>query len=489
MDLIREMAHVIEKDRPKSFSLLIPKDSKLRKLYQLALNPKLSEADISTRIYKSKPGDKRFLMLKGNLINKLSELILIGQHSDVNKNNYIKVQFECDKQLTIARKLLFVNVYHNAEKIVKKTLKVAIRYHLTSIEAECYTLMRKINYLKGFKDETEQFHQLSVDKLKLTSKINEARGMTEVFLAEVKFLRSQSKAIAKKCSQYILSLIAYDAESPFIALAILRIRLIKSHQENDLEAWNQTLEELHEFIRNYPHLLTEHLLLEYQISIVKYNLAISDFKTAKKSINALQKFTSFEAFNHFEVLAESFLLHCRQGNLKQANKILNEVFESLQFDMLDSMDKAAWVIRASYLFLAVKYSEQDIDIKWFSDRELTSFFNTCKPITKDKAGYNLQFVIIRILLLHSKESIDYASEHNSLKVYHSRYLKRNLPVRSSVFYNILTKLIKANFKRKSYDDLTKELKKKLKEHPSYIEHCELFQYEELWEVIGKTLRK
>ena len=36
MDLIREMAMVIEQDRPKSFNLLIPKGSKLKRLYSLA---------------------------------------------------------------------------------------------------------------------------------------------------------------------------------------------------------------------------------------------------------------------------------------------------------------------------------------------------------------------------------------------------------------------------------------------------------------------
>lgn len=489
MDLIREMAHVIEQDRPKSFHLLIPKDSKLKKLYELALNSQLSEKDISNKIYKSKPGDKRFLMLKGSLINKLSELILIGEHSDINKNNYIKIQFECEKQLTIAKKLLFVNVYHNAEKIVKKILKKATRYHLIEVEVECYILMRKINYLKGFPDTTEEFNTLASKAMFVNSKVNDAKGITELFLSEIKFLRAQSKKVAEKCGKYVFPLVANDKESPFIELAVLRIRLIKAHQENDIQEWSQTISEIHGFLKAYPYLLTEHLALELNVSEAKYHLAVCDYKKANKTITSLLKFTSFESFNQYEVLAEQFLFHCQQEQLKKAVKLIEYVFESFQFQMLDDMDKAAWNIRAAYLRIAIDTHKPSIDFDLFLNKKLTSFFNACKPISKDKAGYQLQFIIARLLLLHSKDSIDYESEHNSLKVYHTRHLKGNLPVRSAIFYTHLTKLTKGRFSKKAYVDLTQSFTSELQKHPTYIEHNEVFKYEYLWEAIGMTVRK
>ncbi|MEQ9466492.1 MAG: hypothetical protein RLN88_03720 [Ekhidna sp.] len=489
MDLIREMAHVIEQDRPKSFGLLIPKDSKLKKLYDLALNPLLSERDIEYKIYKSKTGDKRFLMLKGNLINKLSELILIGEHSDINKHNYIKVQFECEKQLTIAKKLLFVNVYHNAEKIIKKVIKQAIRHHLANVEAESYQLMRKINYLKGFPEQTEEYKELAAKRLQVSSKVDEAKGSTELFLAEIKFLRSQSKNIAERCSKYILPLVAYDKDSPFIELAILRLRLIKAHQENDLEEWSHTLTELEGFLRTYPHLLTEHLTLELNVSKVKYYLAVRDHAKADNTLSSLLKFTTFEAFNRYEVLAEQFTLRCHQEKLPQAKRIIEKAYSSIQFEMLDGMDKAAWSIRTAYLHFASYAQGLKLDLKWFPEKNLTTFFNASRPISKDKTGYHFQFVIIRILLLHIRKSIDYASEHNSLKVYQTRHLKSNLPIRSTIFYSFLIKLTKAHFSQAEYQSLTRGFLEKLHEHPVHIEHCEIFTYENLWRMIGETTIK
>ncbi|WP_462249122.1 hypothetical protein [Ekhidna sp.] len=489
MDLIREMAHVIEQDRPKSFGLLIPKDSKLKKLYDLAVNSKLNEKEISNKLYKSKPGDKRFLMLKGSLINKLSELILIGEHSDINKNNYIKVQFECEKQLTIAKKLLFVNVYHNAEKIVKKTLKEAIKYHLVEVEVECYVLMRKINYLKGFPDTTEEFNSLASRALQVSSKVNDAKGTTEMFLSEIKFLRAQSKKVAEKCGKYVFPLVANDKESPFIELAVLRIRLIKAHQENDIQEWSQTISEIHGFLKAYPYLMTEHLALELNVSDAKYHLAIREYKKANKTITSILKYTSFESFNQFEVLAEQFHFHCHQGQLKKASKVITKVFDSYQFDMLDGMDKAAWHIRAAYLRIVIDYSDSSIEFDLFVNKKLTVFFNACKPISKDKAGYQFQFIIARLLLLHSKDSIDYESEHNSLKVYHTRHLKGNLPVRGAIFYSHLSKLTKARFSKKAYDQLSESIANEFNKHPQYIEHCEVFRYEYLWDAIANKLRQ
>lgn len=482
------MANVIEQDRPKSFNLLIPRDSKLRRLYDLSLNPVLSETDISNKIYKSRPGDKRFLMLKGSLINKLSEIILISEHSDINKNNYIKAQFECEKQLTIAKKLLFVNVYHNAEKIAKKTLKRAIRYHLIDVEVECYILLRKINYLKGFPDKTEDFNTLATNKLLIHSKVNDAKGTTEMFLSEIKFLRAQSKTVAEKCGRYIFPLVANDKESPFIELAILRIRLIKAHQENDIEEWSQTITEVRGFLKEYPYLFTEHLALELNVSEAKYHLAVCDYKKAKKTLSSLLKFTSFASYNRYEVMAEQFHFFCHQEQLKKAKKIIDEVFESFQFEMLDDMDKAAWYIRSAYLRIAIDFTSSSIEFDRFKNKKLTQFFNNCKSISKDKAGYQLQFIFVRLLLLHFRESIDYESEHNSLKVYHSRNLKGNLPVRGSIFYAHITKLTKARFSKTAYKQLSNTIHDGLKKHPRYIEHTEVFSYEYLWEIIGRTVK-
>ena len=427
-------------------------------------------------------------MLKGNLINKLSELILIGEHSDINKNNYIKVQFECEKQLTIAKKLLFVNVYHNAEKLVKKVLKRAASFHIVDVEAECYQLLRKINYLKGFPDKTEHFNLLSEQKLLVSSKVDEARGTIELFLSEIKFLRTQSKDIAERCSQYILPLVAYDKKSPFIELAILRLRMIKAHQDNDMEEWGTTISELQGFLKQYPHLLTEHLKLELNVSYIKYHLALSSYSKANKAIKSLLQFTTFEAFNRHEVLAEQYLFYCQRDKLEKAVEVFTEATQSLQFKMLDTMDQAAWSLRGAYLHFMINLTAPKLKFKDYKGKKLTSFFNECKPVSKDKTGYHLQFVIIRVLLLHLKDSIDYDSEQNSLKVYQSRHLKKRLPVRSTIFYAYLIKLTKGHFKKGSYQTLTKSFLKEMESHPPHIEHSEVFRYEHLWAAIGNGLR-
>jgi len=484
MDLIREMVHVIEKDRPKSFKLLIPKASKLRHLYQLASSESFVNDETAAEIlYKAGSGDKRYMMLKGNLINKLSELILISEHSDLNKRNFIAIKFDSERQLTIARKLLYINVYHNAERITKRVWRQAQKYYLHDIELACCEILRKINYLKGYGDKVEKYQQLVEQKMKELNILEQARGMAQLALSQIKFVRSQHPDLVKGCLAYLDKLHQLEMDSPFFTLNVLRVQLILFHLQNDLENWQKTLEKIDAIFKEYDFLETEHTMLEINISRVKLYLALQDHALVKKQIKQLMITTSFEAFNRFEVLAERFQWFLHREKFQKGAVVLTEVIGKPRYQKLDSMDQASWKIRIAYLYVINEIYDLKIPDIRFDATNLHDFYQDCSALRKDKLGYHLQFVIVRLMLLILKGDIDYSNETNYLKVYYQRYLKGVCLPRTRVFYKALIGAMKDGMKKGSFLDQQAWLLSELENH-QYLEYNEIIQYDKLFSLFG-----
>ena len=81
-------------------------------------------------------------MLKRNLINKLTDIVLSTEYFD--KSNYHSIRFECEKELTVAAKLLTQNVFHNAERILQRILNLSQHFQLVDVELSCLKLYRRI---------------------------------------------------------------------------------------------------------------------------------------------------------------------------------------------------------------------------------------------------------------------------------------------------------------------------------------------------------
>ena len=86
-------------------------------------------------------------MLKGNLIKKLTDLVMVAE-TGYQGSSYLNIELLCERRLLIAKKLLQLNVYHNAERILKKVENEALDYHLSSVLVKTYALFRQIAALK-----------------------------------------------------------------------------------------------------------------------------------------------------------------------------------------------------------------------------------------------------------------------------------------------------------------------------------------------------
>lgn len=453
MDLITELAFVLAHNPTKSFDLLLPSKTKTRKLYDAIIKGKVkNDEQAANYMYDGSDKDKKYLMLKRNLVNKLVELVLISEYKELEKSNYISEKFECEKLLTVAEKLLLENVYHNAEIIINKVKKSAEKFGLADILLACFLKLRKLNYLKGYPLETMMF-QTQVEQAQKNLIYNEnAQGMWQIIESRTKFFLSRSPELIYEMEQYISIINKWFEEvpSPFIKLYLLRLETRYFKSVLNVDRFKKSIDEILELQNVNPHIITTSLLLDTHLMLADYYQLIGNYHKASAHIKICLKHSDYRAFNQFEVQSLNFSIHIKEKKYIEAGEILLEVTTTNQFELLDNYDKAAWLIKEAFLYVLF-FSLGHVDeinkyTKRFSKKYLINdLLAQCQVVNKDKQGYNTQIQIVRLMLMHIKGNEDLINEGNNLNTYYYRYLKDIVEQRSANFILTLSHIASSGF--------------------------------------------
>lgn len=488
MQLIKELAYVINLDKPKSFDELIPEGSKVRLLFSLITEEGKTDLEAAEIIYGTTPKDKKYLMLRKNLVSKLNELVLLVD-SVGDPDSYLKAERECNQQLAIANKLLQLNVFHNAERILKKALITAQKYFLVSIQIQTYQLLRKIAYLIPNPSDTHKYNELANHLREERYQELMAKGAHEVLLSEIKCTKSVNEKIISYARESEQTIKEFSTPNPHILLTLHRIKSIRFMVERKWAKLKSTLNKIDQLIIRYPFISTDQIRLEIQMNRIKMLSATKNFKASKKVISKSYQKTSFQAFNIFDFKAEEFDLLLKSQEYETAGGILAEVRATTQFDLLNPIDKATWLVREVNLYFIGKMKMPGIlkFVTTFNDEyTLQAFTKDAASLTKDKNGFNLQYLIARILLLRINKKPTLINEGNNLKTYYQRYIKESQQPRTHIFFKNLSRLLRLYENNQKRDQILSEFNEELKEHSDYYEYCEILPYEMLFECLSSN---
>ena len=236
MDLINEFAYILSKNKPDEFNSVLPANSKIRKLYHLIISGEVkNDEEASKLIYNSTKADKKYLMLKRNLVQKLSELVYLHNYEAVDKDNYMNIHFQVEKELLIAEKLLLKNVYHNPTKIITKVEQTAEKYFFIDIQVSAARKFRSVYSLKGFPKETQAYDEKVKKLVKFQNYYNASRGMWEKLYSKTKYTPSRTNDIIKECQEAIQTIREWLKlySSPFIKIYYYKIAILLNHQLNN----------------------------------------------------------------------------------------------------------------------------------------------------------------------------------------------------------------------------------------------------------------
>lgn len=493
MDLISEFGYIISKTQPIDFDTVIPLNSKLRQLYDL-VNKQNIENDVEAAriIYKSDKADKKYLMLKRNLVHKLADLVYNQDYYESKTDNYKTIEFHINKELLIAEKLLLQNVFHNPTKIIKKAAQTAEKFFLIDTQVAAAKLFRSVYALKGFPNETQEYDKKHKQLVIHQSYVDNACGMWEKLYAITKFSMAKTPEIINDGKEYSDQIKKWLKEyySPFLLLYQYRIDIIYYSQSNNYRALFQSINQLNQLIIDYPFLNNKILKLDINYHYALFYRTTNNIKKAQEFINKCQDISEYRAFDKFLIQSLQWDILLKTGDYHKATLLINEVLTVAQFSFLDPYDKAQWYIREAYTYILCYFTNNTDDIKLlpqFSNGiDLNGFLNRTKKAGKDKLGYNINLLIVRILLYAIKKVKEIDKEGNNLKIYYHRYLKDMNSKRTSLFFQYLSKTAAVEFDSCGSGSLQKEFSNELNEiEPLHFDIFEWIPYDEFVNLIQK----
>ena len=488
MDLLSELIFVLNQYQATIPDSILPRNSKLRRLYNLIAKGKANtDEEAAQLVYGSSPKDKKYLMLKRSLVTKLADLLLATEPTNtIYKDNYSNVQFVCEQKLAITEKLLLQNVYHNAERIIQKIQQKAEKYHLIFVQLRCAQQLRTIHALKGFPSETEMYDKAVGILAKHTVYESRAQGFAQIIQSKIKFFISYNPSLvsdAKRFSTQIQSWLT-EFESPFLKLYFYRVQLAWQQQELALNEWQVTLQALEQLPKDFPFLRSNGLLLEIQLAWARYYQATREFNAMKVAIDHCLQLSDYQAFNKFEVMGLYFDWTMRTQDWDSATEIIQEIYKTSQFESLDPIDISCWGIRALYLhFILITQNQGAVPAmtvpKLLQKKHAYEFLSGRQPVSKDKKGYNLHLVVLRLLFQMVYNRQDTSNDGNKMLVYYQRHLKLLEDRRTGVFFKILAKLASNNFDRIYIQKRSLRFQDQLADPQLHNDACEVIEYQEL----------
>lgn len=491
MDLINELAFILSKNKPQEFDALIPEKSKIRKLFDLVTSHQVkTDSEASQLIYNTEKPDKKYLMLKRNLVQKLSDLVYLQNYEEMDKENYMNVHFQVEKELLIAEKLLLKNVYHNPTKIIAKVEQTAKEYYFIDIQVAAAKKFRAVYALKGYPKETELYDEKVKQLVKFQNYYNASQGIWEKLYSKTKFSPARSEEVVQEATENLIQIKEWLEvyNSPFIRILFYRIQILLYQQLNDSKQISNILKKFDKLLSDFPFVNTKALQLDINYYKARYFKDIGKLHEAIKHIHNCLQLSDYRAFDKFLIQELHFDILVKTEDYKKAGEVLNEVNSVPQFQFLNPLDKSNWVIREAYLFILYNAFNKKEFIQFlpiFSEQKALHYFlEKTKKSGKDKYGYNLSLLIIRVILFKIHKLNEIENEGNNMLVYYHRYLKQIENNRTVVFFQQLAKSASQGFEIDEMYERKAKLTKKLEECASVkYDAFEIIPYVKFWELL------
>jgi len=496
MDLLSELVFIIMQRPPKHVDALLSPSSKMRQFFNLLQHGKAStDEEAAKHIYNSLPKDKRYLMLKRNLVNKLTEIVLDTEYFD--RGNIHSIKFECEKELTVSMKLLLQNVFHTAERIIQRIKVLAQQYHLTDIEIKCLQQERTIASLKGQWSEVKIIND-RIDELSvLNNRIIQSSGWLELATSRIRCFISKSSALEEEAKSYANTIEGWVEQTPNSILQYNHtyLRIIQLIQTNKTIQIRNSINELCTLLEANPQLKTIAAKIDYYFYTAICSRMEGNLNEARSAIEICLELTDYKAFNRFAVQVLHFDLLCKEKRYEQAAEVFLEVKSQPQYELINTPDKVSWEIRKAYLYYAFLAESPELIGKYIPEYarkvDINTLSNNSKFISKDKQGLNLMLSTIRVLLFMEIHPDELHNEGENLRIYYYRHLKTENCERTKVFTRALYKLIMGNLNQAELNRGVQDFSTRLKELSKIkmYDNPELIDYENLGVMITKRLQR
>ncbi len=499
-----EMCNLISPHRVKNIelfdkALLSKKGEKLNQLYTGIVKGRFkSDNDAAIAIYQADSSDGNYKSLKSGLKKRLLNNIFFLDIEKSSFSDYHQAKLSCSKMLACATILSTYGARDTAMKVAKQTLSQAAKYDLNVIVIACarilkdyYTLIGELKEYQSYSDLIRQhqgklqadilaedyYQDLIIHYIKSVSSKAELANLAKRYLREL-------KPHSKKYKSYTLHYYMY------------RIEGLMHKMTGNYRAALKAYQGLIKYLEGNRSFYNKKLLANINIYMIDCYVNLHDFKKGETAAKVCEEVFPPGHINWFIFNESNFILTIRSSNFIKAHRILNEVMGNLVFENLPPDRKEKWKIFEAYFnfILETKKTGKEIPKRpGTSYFDVEAFIKEVPIFSKDKRGFNVAILIIHILFMLRKERFgEIIDRMDSLKVYHSRHLKREEDRRSKLFIKMLLIMEKNSFDYSRVKPKTDKYYQQLVGAKFMYEgtalDAEVIPYEELWRIVLMELK-
>lgn len=496
-----ELAKIVSRNKIKQIEIIGTSgkaDSDHERLYRDLQEEKYAEEPEAVRaFYGENPHRKRyFSRLKSNLREKLINTLFFVDAGQVNFSDAQHAYYSCYRYAVAVKILLGRAGRKAAIPLAEYALRRALKYEFTDI---VLTLANELRYhygvMQGNKRKFREYNLL----VKKYSEIQQVELKLEERYTQLGMHFSASKEARPEI---------YDLARQYSEYAEQQIEQYQSYRLNLYAYSIITLQ--YQVINDHPRLLEScERALRYFEGKKKLVPTITRFLFAMRTIPSLIMLKKYEkaelriqhclglvqkgSLNYFKAL-EYYIIACLHSEqYEKAAKVNELAHNSRGFNKQYASSSEYWKLYEAYLHLFWRMGKikmpKDKTIRIF---KLGKFLNEVPNYSKDKRGANITILVLQFLfLLQQKQYGAIIDKADALRMYTSRYLRKNETFRSNCFLKMLLLLPNYSFNKKAVLARSANLERRLREMPisevNQSLEVEVLPYEKLWEVTLELL--
>lgn len=453
-----------------------------------------TDEDAARELCGTDPKDKKYLMLKSRVRARLVNTLFFLEQP-VTK--YQQAIYKCNRNLLAAKILLLSDARITAAAMLKSTLKDAEKYSLTAIALDCIRHLRYGASLGGNESAYRQYNS----RFKELQSILAAEDLAEEYyqLITIPFAKTGSSKpeLLGKAFDYYREIeeLREDLQSFNLDLTYFRLRIMAHQIASQYREVITATEDAEIFLGKHQEMVQRIRLGEFAYYRMSAYLYLGEYENGKELANRSLSYYPEGSQNWMLFLEQYFLLCMHTGNYDRAAGVYKKVTEHPRFEVMPQVRKEKWKIFQAFLLYMMRGTLPSDDEQMARNFRVWKFMNEVPIFSKDKRGLNIAILVLQVLFLLDRGDFDGIIQRaEALKVYASRYLKKDENFRSNCFLKMVLLMEKKDFNYERTIKIAEKYFSKLKNSRfdyarGSLSTLEIIPYEHLWQTILDKLRQ
>lgn len=470
--------------------------TKLRQLYEGVAGGTLQSDDEAAHVlYGTDASDKRYIMLRKNLTERLLQTVVQYDYSK-RLPALMNEKAWCTRAMFGITMLLTFGAVESAIRLIEKVLRRAEQFHFTDIRIQCLQILREKASLHGDVDKYEEHDAALKHALALQQAELEAEEMCQRI--EIHFTRSSAEQphLADTAEKYLrrLKMLAKSGSSFLLDINTFRIKLYMLQIRHEYRAALKVCREAEAYLLEHAEFSSRSRRAEFLLTAMMCCLKMRDYAQALEYGSLCSDLFIEGRYNWYLTLGTNLLLALHTADFDRALTIYLQAMSNKGIDELPEFQREKWLIYGAYLNLAFEkqWIRTTPGVLRKFNKIVRSFdlWANLPAAAQDKKGLKISIQMIEMLSL--AEEGDEQGILTRLKLV-QRHIRKNQNdknenndeyLRTIQFLQMIRILVRSKFSKRTARRKAQPNYEALQALPRnaerFVEGIEVIPYEQLW---------